>query len=192
MQTTDTNNSAASGTKTVGMTVYAPPQVAFTSESENEASESWTLTLNVSDTGGSGVQSVKVYLGSISTANYLGAAALINGTWKLTTPPNVPDSSQLTFVAVVTDNSGNTATAKVTVADPAGVAGNPINLALTDPSGGQATGPITLTLPEFRQIGVQRGHQPRQRHMDGTDERSQRADGPDGRSLLRGNGARRD
>ena len=32
-----------------------------------------------------------------------------------------------------------------TVSSPAGVAGSPINLALTDPSGGQATGPITLT-----------------------------------------------
>ena len=31
------------------------------------------------------------------------------------------------------------------MSDPAGVAGSPINLALTDPSGGQATGPITLT-----------------------------------------------
>ena len=29
---------------------------------------------------------------------------------------------------------------------PAGIAGDPINLALTDPSGGQATGPITLTV----------------------------------------------
>ena len=89
------------------------------------------------------MQSVKVYLGSISTTNYLGTATLSNGTWTLTTPHNVPDSSHLTFVAVVTDNAGNTNTASVTVADPAGVAGNPINLALTDPSGGQATGPIT-------------------------------------------------
>ena len=32
-----------------------------------------------------------------------------------------------------------------TVSSPAGVAGSPINLALTDPSGGQAAGPITLT-----------------------------------------------
>ena len=119
--------------------------VAFTSESENEASETWTLKGTDSNTGGSGVQSVKVYLGSISTTNYLGTATLSNGTWTLTTPHNVPDSSHLTFVAVVTDNAGNTNTASVTVADPAGVAGNPINLALTDPSGGQATGPITLT-----------------------------------------------
>ena len=48
-------------------------------------------------------------------------------------------------MAVVTDNAGNTATASITESDPAGVAGSPINLALTDPSGGQATGPITLT-----------------------------------------------
>ena len=45
----------------------------------------------------------------------------------------------------MTDNAGNTTTTSVTVSDPAGVAGEPINLALTDPSGGQATGPITLT-----------------------------------------------
>ena len=131
---------------TAAMTVtLAHLTVAFTSESENEASETWTLKGTDSNTGGSGVQSVKVYLGSISTTNYLGTATLSNGTWTLTTPHNVPDSSHLTFVAVVTDNAGNTNTASVTVADPAGVAGNPINLALTDPSGGQATGPITLT-----------------------------------------------
>ena len=134
--------SANAATMTVNL---AQLTVAFTSESENEASETWTLKGTDSNTGGSGVQSVKVYLGSISTTNYLGTATLSNGTWTLTTPHNVPDSSHLTFVAVVTDNAGNTNTASVTVADPAGVAGNPINLALTDPSGGQATGPITLT-----------------------------------------------
>ena len=134
--------SANAATMTVNL---AQLTVAFTSEFENEASETWTLKGTDLNTGGSGVQSVKVYLGSISTTNYLGTATLSNGTWTLTTPHNVPDSSHLTFVAVVTDNAGNTNTASVTVADPAGVAGNPINLALTDPSGGQATGPITLT-----------------------------------------------
>ena len=129
------------------------PTVAFNSQrgepegaTENEANESWTLTGTYSDnTNGSGVKSVQVYLGSISTANYLGTATLSNGTWTLTTSNNVVDRAQLTFVALVTDNAGNTATTSLTVSDPAGVAGSPINLALTDPSGGQATGPITLT-----------------------------------------------
>ena len=43
-------------------------------------------------------------------------------------------------------NNSNLATVTINVAHaPAGVAGAPINLALTDPSGGQASGPITLT-----------------------------------------------
>uniref|UniRef100_UPI003F9E7153 beta strand repeat-containing protein n=1 Tax=Mycobacterium sp. TaxID=1785 RepID=UPI003F9E7153 len=119
------------------------PKVAFTSEHEN--GESWTLTGTDSDVGGSGVQSVQIFEGSAS-GTLLGTATLNgNGTWSLTTAPLA--DGILTFVAEVTDKAGNAATASVTVDDrvPAGVAGNPINLALTDPSGGQATGPITLT-----------------------------------------------
>ena len=41
-------------------------------------------------------------------------------------------------------------------------------------------------------LGTQRGHKPRQRHVDGADERPQRADGLDGRRLRRSHGARRD
>ena len=121
-----------------------PPTVAFTSGSENEANESWTLKGTYSDKGGPGVQSVQVFLGSTS-GTYLGTATLSNGTWTLTTSNNVVDQARLTFVALVTGNAGNTATASITELDPAGVAGSPINLALTDPSGGQATGPFTLT-----------------------------------------------
>jgi hypothetical protein len=121
-----------------------PPTVAFTSGSENEAKESWTLKGTYSDNGGPGVQSVQVFLGSTS-GTYLGIATLSNGNWALTTSNNIEDQARLMFVALVTDNAGNTATASITELDPAGVAGSPINLALTDPSGGQATGPITLT-----------------------------------------------
>ena len=77
----------------------------------------------------------------------LGSAQLNgNGTWCFTTAP-LADGC-LTFVAEVTDQAGNGAAASVIVDDriPAGVAGDPINLALTDPSGGQAAGPITLTV----------------------------------------------
>ena len=90
------------------------------------------------------MQSVQVFLGSTS-GTYLGIATLSNGNWALTTSNNIEDQARLMFVALVTDNAGNTATASITELDPAGVAGSPINLALTDPSGGQATGPITLT-----------------------------------------------
>ena len=41
---------------------------------------------------------------------------------------------------------GGTGTAVALGEDPVGVAGSPVNLALANPSGGQATGPITLTL----------------------------------------------
>ena len=112
---------------------------------ENEANESWTLTGTYSDKQRVGREVRSGLLGQQSTAHYLGTATLSNGTWTLTTSNNVVDRAQLTFVALVTDNAGNTATTSLTVSDPAGVAGSPINLALTDPSGGEATGPITLT-----------------------------------------------
>ena len=140
-------NPGAAGSTNPFVVDTVTPKVALASEggaSENEANESWTLKGTYSDNGGPGVQSVQVFLGSTS-GTYLGTATLSNGNWTLTTSNNVVDQAQLTFVALVTDNAGNTATTSLTVSDPAGVAGSPINLALTDPSGGQATGPITLT-----------------------------------------------
>ena len=147
-----------------------PPTVAFTSGSENEAKESWTLKGTYSDNGGPGVQSVQVFLGSTS-GTYLGIATLSNGNWALTTSNNIEDQARLMFVALVTDNAGNTATASITELDPAGVAGSPINLALTDPSGGQATGPITLTFTGVpSDWSSESGDESRQRHVDSTDE----------------------
>ena len=142
---TENNGNPGSGGSTGNFTVdTVAPKVAFTCEHEN--GESWTLTGTDSDFGGPGVQSVQIFEGS-TNGTFVGSAQLNeNGTWSFTTAPL--DDGFLTFVAEVTDQAGNTATASVTVDDriPAGVAGNPINLALTDPSSGQATGPVTLTV----------------------------------------------
>ena len=58
-----------------------------------------------------------------------------------------------TLIITAYDAANLTASKSVTLTQnstfqvaPAGIAGDPINLALTDPSGGQATGPITLTV----------------------------------------------
>ena len=146
---TVTDGSASNGTSaavTSTLDTVALPKVAFTSE--HESGESWTLRGTYSDAGGPGVASIKVQLFVGGNASGTPLAATLNGdgTWSLATG-SLPDGN-LTFVATVTDNAGNKTTASVPVNDvvPAGVAGNPINLALTDPSGGQATGPITLTL----------------------------------------------
>ena len=106
-------NPGAAGSTNPFVVDTVTPKVAFASEggaSENEANESWTLKGTYSDNGGPGVQSVQVFLGSISNANYLGTATLSNGNWTLTTSNNVVERAQLTFVALVTDNAGNTAT----------------------------------------------------------------------------------
>ena len=82
---TDGSASMAPATAaTSTLDTVALPKVAFTSGSENEANESWTLTGTYSDNGGPGVQSVQVFLGSTS-GTYLGTATLSNGTWTLTT-----------------------------------------------------------------------------------------------------------
>src|SRR3984893_10780258 len=141
---TENNGNPGSGGSTGTFDVdTVAPKVAFTSAHEN--GESWTFTGTDSDFGGPGVRSVQIFEGSTS-GTFVGSAQLNeNGTWSLTTAPL--DDGFLTFVSEVTDQAGDTATASVIVDDriPAGVAGNPINLALTDPSSGQATSPITLT-----------------------------------------------
>ena len=162
-----------------------PPTAAFTSGSENEANESWTLEGTYSDNGGPDVQSVQVFLGSTSGTN-LGTATLSNGTWTLTTSNNVVDQAHLTFVALVTDNAGNTATTSLTVSDPAGVAGSPINGAdgsLRRP--GDWADHANLHRRSVGLVVAESRHQPRQRHVDGPDERPQCTDGFDGRRLLR-------
>ena len=142
---TENNGNPGSGGSTGNFTVdTVAPKVAFTCEHED--GESWTLTGTDSDCGGPGVKSVQIFEGG-ANGILLGSAQLNgNGTWCFTTAP-LADGC-LTFVAEVTDQAGNSATASVTVDDriPAGVAGDPINLALTDPSGGQAAGPVTLTV----------------------------------------------
>ena len=140
-------NPGTGATSTAFVVDTVAPKVAFTSEQEN--GETWTLAGTYSDVGGPGVQSVQVqlFVNGSASGTFLGTATLNgNGTWNLTTAAPLADGF-LTFVAEVTDKAGNVATASVTVDDrmPAGVAGSPINLALTDPSGGQASGPITLT-----------------------------------------------
>ena len=142
---TENNGNTGNGGSTGDFTVdTVAPKVAFTCE--REVGESWTLTGTDSDCGGPGVKSVQIFEGG-ANGTFLGSAQLnANGTWCLTTAP-LADGC-LTFVAEVTDQAGNTASASVVVDDriPAGSAGNPINLALTDPSGGRATGPVTLTV----------------------------------------------
>ena len=63
-----------------------PPTVAFTSGSENEAKESWTLKGTYSDKGGPGVQSVQVFLGSTSGWTYLGIATRATAPGRLRRP----------------------------------------------------------------------------------------------------------
>ena len=142
---TENNGNPGNGGSTGDFTVdTVAPKVAFTCE--REVGESWTLTGTDSDCGGPGVKSVQIFEDG-ANGTFLGSAQLNgNGTWCLTTAP-LADGC-LTFVAEVTDQAGNTASASVVVDDriPAGSAGNPINLALTDPSGGRATGPVTLTV----------------------------------------------
>jgi hypothetical protein len=104
------------------------------------------LTGTDSDCGGPGVKSVQIFEGG-ANSTFLGSAQLNeNGTWCLTTA-QLADGC-LTFVAEVTDQAGNSASTSVIVDDriPAGTAGDPINLALTDPSGGRAADPVTLTV----------------------------------------------
>ena len=141
----ENNGNPGSGGSTAPFVVdTVAPTVTFASEHED--GETWTLTGTDSDYGGPGVKSVQIFEGSANGV-FLGTAQLTeNGTWSFTRGPL--SDGWLTFVAEVTDQAGNTATASVMVDDriPAGVAGSPIDLALTDPSAAQATGPITVTV----------------------------------------------
>ena len=93
------------------------------------------------------------------TANYTSGS----GTNALVFTYVVPDNGHKTTALAITAVTGTINNADITGADitlsphlgvnepavPAGVAGDPINLALSDPSEGQAAGPITLTISDI-------------------------------------------
>ncbi|QQN64690.1 VCBS domain-containing protein [Bradyrhizobium diazoefficiens] len=136
------NLSAASTTHTLDITVDTTnPTVTFPTATEQGSSRKFDVSGTDSDSL-SGVQSVIVHDGSASGTIVL-TATLGAGTWSGTTSMLL--SGAHTLFAVATDFAGNTASATHAVTAPAGIAGNAINLGLTDPSPDR-TGAITVTV----------------------------------------------
>ncbi|WP_334405011.1 hypothetical protein [Bradyrhizobium sp. AZCC 2289] len=85
----------------------------------------------------SGLLSSVSYAGGIYTVTTTITTEIKNGDILEITAYDAANLSASKFVTLTTNSSFNVA--------PAGIARDPINLALTDPSGGQLTGPIQLT-----------------------------------------------
>ena len=146
-------------------------QYAFTGTKTNLGSY-WTFQAAVTDDdaayiGQGGI--VKFTLYDITTSTLLGTATFATGTWTnsglfssvayaggiytISTSSTTAIKNGDTLELTAYDDASLSALRSVTLTNnssfavrPAGVAGDPVNLALTDPSGGQALGPITLTV----------------------------------------------
>jgi len=87
-----------------------------------------------------------------TVSDLLASVDYAGGIYTITTKVTPPINNKDTLEIVAYDAANLSASKFATLGNessfavtPAGIAGDPINLALTDPSGGQATGPIHLT-----------------------------------------------
>jgi hypothetical protein len=88
----------------------------------------------------------------VTSVNLLSSVTYAGGIYTITTSSTPPINNKDVLEIIAYDSANLSASKSVTLTNessfqvaPAGIAGDPINLALTDPSGGQATGPIQLT-----------------------------------------------
>ena len=149
-----------------------PGGFSFTGDKTTPGNQ-WTFQAAVTDDdanviGQGGITKFDLYDTHLNVTTLLGSATFAGGTWTvsgivasvsydggiytLTTTATTAINNNDTVEITAFDAGNSSASKSVTLTNnssfnvvPAGIAGDPINLALTDPSGDQPTGPIHLT-----------------------------------------------